>query len=203
MDRDGECDIVQNKALYFPMESYRHVGSNSGDSSRYQQLPTRSDLNQPDAVAECGGILPTGTRETDNILSGARVDSSSASSSSDGDNDYTDSCSSSDCSSSSWGYVWFDLIVLFGVVTLTHSLCCILIVLKAFQNGNLILTLKGSCFTSSSAATCTLPVLLMDPRRGRPTQKNDKRCWRRRRKVKIKIKHALASDLLCRYCVAD
>ena len=95
LDRDGECDIVQNKALYFPMESYRHVGSNSGDSSRYQQLPTRSDLNQPDAVAECGGILPTGTRGADNILSGARVDSSSASSSSDGDNDYTDSCSSS------------------------------------------------------------------------------------------------------------
>lgn len=106
------------------MESYRHAGSGSGDSSRYQQLPTRSDSNQPDAAvaAASGGMMPAGTRGTPNLLSAVRVDSSSASTSSD-DNDYTDSCSSSDCSSSSWRYLssWLSCMLFL----LHHSAVCL------------------------------------------------------------------------------
>ncbi|XP_046649567.1 protein inturned-like isoform X3 [Daphnia pulicaria] len=86
------------------MESYRHSGTaGSGDSSsrRYQQLPTRSDPVQQPAVAGSSGVrLATGTRDPAMLLVGPRGSSSSSSATT---TDYSDSCSSSDCSStSSW-----------------------------------------------------------------------------------------------------
>ncbi|XP_057375643.1 protein inturned-like [Daphnia carinata] len=83
------------------MESYRHSGSGSSDSSsRYQQLPTRSDPVQHAVASSSGVILPPGTRNPGLLLAGARGSSSSSSGTS---SDYSDSCSSSDCSStSSW-----------------------------------------------------------------------------------------------------
>nr|CAH0110389.1 unnamed protein product [Daphnia galeata] len=86
------------------METYRHSGNGSGDSSsrRYQQLPTRSaDPVQQPAVAGSSGVrLATGTRDPAMLLVGPRGSSSSSSATT---TDYSDSCSSSDCSStSSW-----------------------------------------------------------------------------------------------------
>ena len=89
------------------MDTYRHSGNGSGDSSsrRYQQLPTRSaDPVQQPAVAGSSGVrLATGTRDPAMLLVGPRGSSSSSSATT---TDYSDSCSSSDCSStSSWRYI--------------------------------------------------------------------------------------------------
>lgn len=92
------------------MESYRHPANGAADSSRYQQLPTRSGTNQPDAASGAAAATQAGTRNILSLSTGVRVDSSSASSSSD-NNDYTDSCSSSECSSSSWRYSELSLIL--------------------------------------------------------------------------------------------
>lgn len=78
--------------------------------------------------------------------------------------DYSDSsCSSSDCSSSSFRFD-MEIIIFSGMYLFTSFFLFVLYsVLVAFQNGNLTLTVMGNCFMCNSVATCSLT---WHPRRG-------------------------------------